>query len=101
VSQTPAPPPGDPRNPYKLVISIGSVTKHEVGIASYPAWKCNYTLTRVSVSGETLKMTATLRKQGPFDCVGQGSAVMRATEDGATWRLTYGAVEKGPLKKAS
>lgn len=101
MSESPAPPPGDPRNPYKIVISIDSVTKHNVGTASYPAWKCNYTLTRVSVSGETLKMTATLKKQGPFDCVGQGSAVMRATEHGATWTLTYGGVEKGPLKKAS
>lgn len=102
VSETPELPPPDPQNPYKIVISIGSVTKHKVGTARYPAWKCNYTLARTSVSGEKLKMTATVINPGPFPCASQLSVVMRATARGATWRATSsGEVETGPLKKAS
>lgn len=103
VSSTPAPPPGDPQNPYKIVISIDSVTRHKVGTARYPAWKCNYTLTRVSVSGEKLKVAMTVINPGPFPCASQGTAVMRATAKGATWRapFTSGFVETGSLKKAS
>jgi hypothetical protein len=102
VSETPEPPPPDPQNPYKIVISIDSVTKHKVGTARYPAWKCNYTLTRVSVSGAKLNLTMTVINPGPFPCASQGSAVMRATAKGATWRATFTSeVETGSLKKAS
>ena len=66
MSETPEAPPPDPQNPYKIVISVGSVTKHKVGTARYPAWKCNYTLNRESVSGQQLKMTATVINPGPF-----------------------------------
>jgi hypothetical protein len=100
VSQTPAPPPGDPQNPYKIIISINSVTKHKVGTVRYPAWKCNYALTRVSVSSNKLQLTMTVINRGPFNCLSAAGAKMQSTAKGASWRLTGGGViETGPLTK--
>jgi hypothetical protein len=97
VSETPAPPPGDPKNPYKIVISIN---KDKKGTVDYPAWKCNYNLAVTAVSATKLNFTETVVNVGPYNCVSQETVVMKATSTGATFTGTAGAdVEKGPVSK--
>jgi hypothetical protein len=101
-SQHPAAPPGDPRNPYKIVVTIRSVSKHAIGTVRYPAWKCNYTLIKRSATPKKLVLTMKVVHPGPFNCVSRESAVMRPSAKGASWHGTFeGGIETGSVKKSS
>jgi hypothetical protein len=101
-SQKPAAPPGDPKNPYKVVVTIRTVSKRTIGTVRYPAWKCSYTLVKKSASAGKLSFVMTVVHPGPFDCVSTETVVMRATAKGASYKGTFqGGTESGSVTKAS
>jgi hypothetical protein len=102
VSQHPPAPPGDPRNPYKIVVTIRSVSKHTIGTIRYPAWKCSYTLVKTSVTAGKLRFVEKVVHPGPFGCVNRESVVMKPKAKGASFRGTAdGATETGSVSKSS
>ncbi len=102
LSQKPAPLPGDPKNPYQVVVTIRSVSKHTIGTVKYPAWKCGYRLVRKSASPRELSFLMKVVHPGPFNCVGQETVVLRSKAKGASFKGTFsGGTESGSVSKGS
>jgi hypothetical protein len=101
-SQTPMPPPGDPKNPYRLVVTIRSVSKRTIGTVKYPDWKCSYSLVKKSATAGKLSFLMKVVHPGPFNCVATETVVMRSTKKGASYKGTFdGGSENGAVSKAS
>lgn len=101
-SQNPAAPPGDPKNPYKVVVIVRTVSKHTIGTVKYPDWKCSYTLVKKSVTPAKLTFLMKVLHPGPFDCVSTETVVMQSTKKGASYKGTFGGgTETGTVSKAS
>lgn len=102
ISEQPPPPPGDPRNPYKVVVTIRSVSKRTIGTVRYPTWKCNYTLVKRSVTPGKLRFLMKVVNPGPFNCVNRETVVMRPKAKGASFKGTFASgIEAGSVSKAS
>ena len=102
LSQKPAPPAGDPKNPYKIVVTIRSVSKHTIGTVRYPSWKCTYTLVKKSASPRTLSFLMKVVHPGPFNCVNQETVVLRSKAKGTSFKGTFsGGTESGSVSKGS
>jgi hypothetical protein len=102
LSQKPAPAPGDPKNPYKVVITIRTVSKHTIGTARYPVWKCGYTLVKESATPKELTFLMKVFHPGPFNCVSRETVVLRSKAKGASFKGTFtGGTESGTVSKSS
>jgi hypothetical protein len=102
LSQKPAPVPGDPKNPYKVVVTIRSVAKHNIGTVRYPVWKCGYTLVKESATPKKLSFLMKVFHPGPFNCVSRETVVLRSKAKSASFKGTFaGGTESGTVSKSS
>jgi hypothetical protein len=100
MTQTPAPGPSDPQNPYQITFSVNSLTTKKVGNVSYPQWECSGKLKRVKATASTLTLKEVIKTPGPFGCEGEGVTVQWTGNGTATWTGTVGGIsETGTVTK--
>jgi hypothetical protein len=100
MTQTPAPHPPEPPNPYQITFSITSLTTKKVGTVSYPQWECSGKLKRVKATASTLSLKEVIKNPGPLGCEGESVSIQWTGSGTATWTGTVGGItETGTVTK--